>query len=109
MRFENDVRDRSARERAGLHGTPFTLAKFRTMTDERGPDGRLLPDADRLPPFGAFLRSTSLDELPELVHVLKGEMSLVGPARCPPPTSSGTRSGRLVARTCRPASPVGRR
>jgi len=69
--------------RAGLQGEPFTLTKFRTMTDERGPDGELLPDAGRLPAFGSFLRSTSLDELPELVHVLKGEMSLVGPRPLP--------------------------
>jgi lipopolysaccharide/colanic/teichoic acid biosynthesis glycosyltransferase len=55
------------------------MVKFRSMTDERSPDGELLPDADRLTRFGALLRSTSLDELPELWNVLKGEMSLVGP------------------------------
>jgi sugar transferase EpsL len=65
--------------RPGLDAEPFELVKFRTMTDDRGPDGSLLPDADRLPPFGAFLRSTSLDELPELWNVLTGDMSLVGP------------------------------
>lgn len=65
--------------RPGLHGKPFRMVKFRSMTDERGPDGELLPDAVRLTPFGRFLRSTSLDELPELWNVLKGEMSLVGP------------------------------
>jgi sugar transferase EpsL len=65
--------------RPGLHGKPFTLYKFRTMTDERDAQGNLFPDAERLTPFGRFLRSTSLDELPELFNVLKGEMSLVGP------------------------------
>jgi lipopolysaccharide/colanic/teichoic acid biosynthesis glycosyltransferase len=65
--------------RAGLHGRPFKMVKFRTMTDERGPDGQLLPDAVRLTPFGRWLRATSLDELPELWNVLKGDMSLVGP------------------------------
>lgn len=66
-------------QRPGLHGKPFTLYKFRTMTDARDADGNLLPDAERLTPFGRFLRSSSLDELPELFNVLKGEMSWVGP------------------------------
>jgi sugar transferase EpsL len=65
--------------RPGYRGRLFTLNKFRSMTDKRAPDGSLLPDADRLTPFGRFLRSTSLDELPELINVLRGEMSLVGP------------------------------
>lgn len=65
--------------RPGLHGKPFTIYKFRTMTNERDANGNLLPDAQRLTPFGRFLRSTSLDELPELFNVLKGDMSLVGP------------------------------
>lgn len=66
-------------QRPGLHGKPFTLLKFRTMNDARDPDGNLLPDEQRLTPFGQFLRRTSLDELPELFNVLRGEMSLVGP------------------------------
>ncbi len=65
--------------RPGMHGRPFDMVKFRTMTDERGPDGDLLPDAQRLTRFGRFLRSFSLDELPELWNVLRGEMSIVGP------------------------------
>ena len=65
--------------RPGLHGQPFEMVKFRTMTDVRAPDGQLLPDVDRLTPFGRFLRSTSLDELPTLWNVLCGDMSLVGP------------------------------
>ncbi len=65
--------------RPGLKGLPFTMVKFRTMTDELGPDDVLLPDAQRITPFGRFLRASSLDELPELWNVLKGEMSLVGP------------------------------
>ena len=66
-------------ERPGLDGKPFRLWKFRTMTDARAPDGSLLPDDQRLTAVGKFIRSTSLDELPQLLNVLKGEMSLVGP------------------------------
>jgi sugar transferase EpsL len=65
--------------RPGLDGRPFTMYKFRTMTDACDPTGKLLPDAQRLTRTGWLLRSTSLDELPELINVLKGDMSLVGP------------------------------
>lgn len=65
--------------RPGLNAKIFNLIKFRTMTDARDASGNLLPDAERLTPFGKWLRSTSLDELPELICILKGDMSLVGP------------------------------
>lgn len=66
-------------QRPGLHGKPFQMLKFRTMTSAHGPDGELLPDQQRLTPFGTWLRASSLDELPELWNVLVGEMSVVGP------------------------------
>ena len=66
-------------DRPGLDGKVFKLYKFRTMTDERDEEGNLLPDEQRLPEFGKKLRSTSLDELPELLNILKGDMSVVGP------------------------------
>ena len=68
-----------SQNRPGLHGKPFTNYKFRTMTDELDGDGNLLPDGERLTPLGRFLRKTSLDELPELFNVIKGDMSIVGP------------------------------
>ena len=66
-------------KRPGFRGRPFVLVKFRTMTNERAADGELRPDADRLNSLGKFLRATSLDELPELINVIQGNMSLVGP------------------------------
>ncbi len=65
--------------RPGLKGIPFEILKFRTMTDQRDRQGNLLPDSDRVTSLGSFLRRTSLDELPELLNVLRGDMSLVGP------------------------------
>lgn len=66
-------------ERPGLKGKPFNVIKFKTMTDERGDDGKLLPDVQRLTKVGRFIRSTSIDELPQLFNVLKGDMSFIGP------------------------------
>ena len=66
-------------KRPGKDEKIFTIIKFKTMNDRKGPDGELLPDAERLTPVGAFVRKTSLDELPQLFNVLKGDMSLVGP------------------------------
>jgi lipopolysaccharide/colanic/teichoic acid biosynthesis glycosyltransferase len=66
-------------QRPGLHGKPFHIIKFRTMTDARDAQGNLLPDAERMHPFGLFLRHSSLDELPEFINVFRGEMSIVGP------------------------------
>lgn len=66
-------------ERPGLHEKIFTLCKFRTMTDARDASGELLPDSERLTKFGKLLRSTSLDELPELFNIWKGDMSIIGP------------------------------
>ena len=68
-----------AQTRPGLHGAPFELRKFRTMTEAKNAAGKLLPDAARLTPLGELMRKFSLDELPQLVNVLKGDMSLVGP------------------------------
>lgn len=66
-------------QRPGLHGKVFTIYKFRTMTDGNDESGELLPDSKRLTKFGKFLRASSLDELPELINILKGDMSFVGP------------------------------
>lgn len=66
-------------ERPGFHGKIFRVIKYKTMTDERDSNGDLLPDADRLTKVGRFVRSTSIDELPQLVNVLKGDMALIGP------------------------------
>lgn len=66
-------------ERPGRNGKIFKVIKFKTMTDERDADGNLLPDAERLTPVGRFVRSTSIDELPQLINMLKGDMALIGP------------------------------
>ena len=66
-------------QRPGLNGKIFTMFKFRSMTDAKDKDGKLLSDAERLPRFGKLLRATSLDEIPEFINVLKGDMSLIGP------------------------------
>lgn len=66
-------------ERPGLHGKIFKIIKYKTMTDERDAEGNLLPDKDRITAVGKFVRKTSIDELPQLVNVLKGDMALIGP------------------------------
>ncbi len=68
-----------SQERPGKDGKIFTMIKFKTMTDQRGADGKLLPDEARLTKVGKLLRSTSIDELPQLINVVKGDMSLIGP------------------------------
>ena len=75
----NDGRPFFFQKRPGLHGRIFKIVKFKTMTDERDKRGNLLPDAERLTAIGKFVRKTSLDELPQLINVLKGDMSIVGP------------------------------
>jgi lipopolysaccharide/colanic/teichoic acid biosynthesis glycosyltransferase len=75
----NNTRPFFMQSRTGKNGRVFTLIKFKTMNDRRDASGNLLPDAERLTPLGRFLRSTSLDELPQLINVIKGDMSLVGP------------------------------
>ena len=68
-----------AQDRPGKHERIFKVLKFKTMTDERDADGNLLPDGDRLTPVGRFVRSTSIDELPQLINILRGDMSFIGP------------------------------
>lgn len=70
--------------RIGYHERPFRIIKFKSMTDERDENGELLPDKQRLTPVGRFVRSTSIDELPQLLNILKGEMSFIGPRPLPP-------------------------
>lgn len=66
-------------ERPGYKGKPFKIIKFKTMNEKRGPDGKLLPDVQRITTFGRFVRNTSIDELPQLINVLKGDMAIIGP------------------------------
>lgn len=70
-------------ERIGKNGKPFNIIKYKTMTDERGADGKLLPDAQRLTKVGRFVRSTSMDELPQIFNILKGDMAFIGPRALP--------------------------
>jgi sugar transferase EpsL len=96
-------------QRPGLRGKPFTLYKFRTMRDARTPSGELLPDELRLTTFGKWLRSTSLDELPELFNVLKGDMSLVGPRPLLMEYLPRYSPEQARRHEVKPASPAGRR
>ena len=66
-------------ERPGYRGKPFKIIKFKTMNEKKGPDGKLLPDVQRITKFGSFVRKTSIDELPQLINVLKGDMAIIGP------------------------------
>ena len=66
-------------ERPGYKGKPFKIIKFKTMNEKQGPDGRLLPDVQRITRFGSFVRNMSIDELPQLINVLKGDMAIIGP------------------------------
>ncbi len=86
--------------RPGLHGKPFNIIKFKTMSDAKDEHGDLLPDSERLSRFGKILRSTSLDELPELVNVIFGDMSLVGPRPCLCNTLNATARNSLAAMMC---------
>ena len=77
--FANDGKPFFFQARPGLNEKIFKIIKFKTMNDKKDADGNLLPDAERLTPIGAFVRKTSLDEIPQLINVLKGDMSLIGP------------------------------
>lgn len=77
--FQNNGRPFFLQERPGVHQKPFKIIKFKTMTDERDAQGNLLPDVERITKFGGLVRKLSIDELPQLINVLKGDMSLVGP------------------------------
>ena len=77
--FANNGKPFFFQRRPGKGGKIFSIIKFKTMNDRRGPDGELLPDSDRLTSMGKFVRKTSLDEIPQLINVLKGDMSLIGP------------------------------
>lgn len=77
--FANDGKPFFFQKRPGLHNRVFEIIKFKTMNDKRDDNGKLLPDAERLTKIGSFVRKTSLDEIPQLINVLKGDMSLIGP------------------------------
>lgn len=77
--FANQGKPFFVQKRPGLHGKIFSILKFKTMNDQKDAHGNLLPDSDRLTAIGAFVRKTSLDEIPQLINVIKGDMSLIGP------------------------------